>query len=132
MCALVRPAAASRTTIALHRPEDAMNESEDVREISRRTSVPEASTERVLHALRDLVRDGMVDERQLLRARAHRASNPRDPLLVDDLIARARRHPQGIDLLLGGHIGAVAVTFDAHAFTVEAARARLREELVPA
>ena len=48
-----------------------------------------------------------------------------DPLLVDDLIARARKHPLGIDFLLHGHLGTVAISFETHAFTVEAARARL-------
>lgn len=48
-----------------------------------------------------------------------------DPRLVDDLIARARKHPLGVDFLLHGYLGTVAISFDAHAFTVEAARARL-------
>ncbi|HEX7193035.1 MAG TPA: hypothetical protein VF381_15805 [Thermoanaerobaculia bacterium] len=48
-----------------------------------------------------------------------------DPYLVDDLIARARKHPLGIDFLLHGYLGTVAISLDAHAFTVEAARARL-------
>lgn len=48
-----------------------------------------------------------------------------DSHLVDDLIARARKHPLGVDFLLHGYLGTVAISFDAHAFTVEAARARL-------
>ena len=48
-----------------------------------------------------------------------------DPNLVDDLIARAREHPLGIDFLLHGYLGTVAITFNVHAFTVEAARDRL-------
>ena len=48
-----------------------------------------------------------------------------DPRLVDDLIARARKHPLGVDFLLHGYLGTVAISFGAHAFTVEAARARL-------
>ncbi len=48
-----------------------------------------------------------------------------DPGLVDDLIARARKHPLGVEFLLHGYLGTVAISFDAHAFTVEAARARL-------
>jgi len=47
------------------------------------------------------------------------------PNVVDDLIARAREHPLGIDFLLHGYLGTVAISLDAHAFTVEAARARL-------
>ena len=48
-----------------------------------------------------------------------------DPRLVDEVIARARKHPLGIDFLLHGYLGTVAISLDAHAFTVEAARARL-------
>jgi hypothetical protein len=44
---------------------------------------------------------------------------------VEALIASARRHPLGIDFLIGGHLSTVAVTFKTHAFTVEAARARI-------
>jgi hypothetical protein len=43
---------------------------------------------------------------------------------VDDLIAAAAIHPLGIEFLLTGQIGAVAITFNTHAFTVEAARQR--------
>ena len=48
-----------------------------------------------------------------------------DPRLVDEVIARARKHPLGIDFLLHGYLGTVAISLDAHAFTIEAARARL-------
>ena len=51
-----------------------------------------------------------------------------DASLVDDLIVRAQRHPLGIDFLLHGELGCVAISLGAHAFTVEAARARLREQ----
>lgn len=54
-----------------------------------------------------------------------------DPRLVDDLIARAMEHPLGIDFLLHGYLGAVAITFDVHAFTVEAARDRLLKVDIP-
>ena len=46
-------------------------------------------------------------------------------LTVDDVIARAHEHPLGIDFLLHGQLGCVAVSLGAHAFTVEAARAKL-------
>jgi hypothetical protein len=45
---------------------------------------------------------------------------------VDALIAAATKHPLGIEFLLGGHLGTVAVMFHTHAFTVMAARDRLR------
>jgi hypothetical protein len=44
---------------------------------------------------------------------------------VDRLIASAREHPLGIDFLRSGALDAVAATFKAHAFVVDAARERL-------
>ena len=41
---------------------------------------------------------------------------------VDWLLDAARRHPLGMDYLLNGHLGTVAITFGCHAFTVVAAR----------
>ncbi len=48
------------------------------------------------------------------------------PREVDDLIAAAARHPLGLAFLLEGELGSVAVTFQTHAFTVDAARERLK------
>lgn len=54
---------------------------------------------------------------------------PTDPLRfepldteVADLIRAAGNHPLGLDYLLRGHLGTVAITFGHHAFTVVAAR----------
>jgi len=47
------------------------------------------------------------------------------PAQVDALIASAKDHPLGLGFLLNGNLDAVAVTFRAHAFTVDAARRRL-------
>lgn len=47
---------------------------------------------------------------------------------VDALIAKAAGHPLGLRFLLEGHLGSVATTLRAHAFTVDAARERLRRE----
>ena len=44
---------------------------------------------------------------------------------IDALIEAASRHPLGLDFLVHGHLGTVAVTFQTHAFTVVAARERL-------
>ena len=44
---------------------------------------------------------------------------------VDALIHAASHHALGLDFLRRGHLGTVAVTFQAHAFTVVAARERL-------
>jgi len=48
---------------------------------------------------------------------------------VDDLIASAAAHPLGVRFLVEGHLGSVATTFRTHAFTVDAARERLRARL---
>ena len=52
--------------------------------------------------------------------------DPKDPRLVEELIERARKRPDGIELLREGWLGSVAMIFSVHAFTVEAARARLQ------
>jgi hypothetical protein len=44
---------------------------------------------------------------------------------IDALIAAAAHHALGLEFLQRGHLGTVAVTFHAHAFTVVAARERL-------
>lgn len=44
---------------------------------------------------------------------------------IDNLIRAAGRHPLGVDYLINGHLGTVAITFGCHAFTVVAARDRL-------
>jgi hypothetical protein len=41
---------------------------------------------------------------------------------VDELIAAAMAHPLGLEFLAEGDLGAVAITFRAHAFTVDRAR----------
>lgn len=44
---------------------------------------------------------------------------------IDQLIAEASDHRLGLDFLLEGEPGAVAVTFGRHVFDVEAARKKL-------
>lgn len=46
---------------------------------------------------------------------------------IAQLIGRAERHPLGVTFLRDGSLDAVAATFGVHAFTIEAARARLAE-----
>jgi hypothetical protein len=46
-------------------------------------------------------------------------------LEVEALIAAATKHPLGTEFLIRGHLGTVAITFQVHAFTVDAARRRL-------
>jgi hypothetical protein len=49
---------------------------------------------------------------------------------VDALIDGARRHVLGLDFLLHGQLGSVAMIFGTHAFTVDAARDRLAKTLL--
>jgi hypothetical protein len=44
---------------------------------------------------------------------------------VAALIRAAGNHPLGVDFLLKGHLGSVAIIFGCHAFTVVAARDEL-------
>jgi hypothetical protein len=106
-------------------------------ELVRRTKVPAADAEAVLDALAGLTAEGRFDPaRWFGRDPAQNATAPAAPAEpfeptsaeIDALIAAARSHPLGIDFLLTGHLGAVAVTFRTHAFTVEAARARVWSE----
>lgn len=48
-----------------------------------------------------------------------------DPSEIDRLLAAARSHPLGVEFLMNGYLGSVAVTFGVHAFAVEAARERV-------
>jgi hypothetical protein len=114
-----------------------MNESDVVRELSLKTGLPKSATEAVLKGLREMIHDGVIDATILvaggespvfLPRPVPRAADPRDPGLIDDLIARARKHPLGLEFLLSGFLASVAIGLGAHAFTVEAARARLRKE----
>lgn len=47
---------------------------------------------------------------------------------IADLIALAAGHPLGVQFLIEGQLCAVATMFRVHAFTVDAARERLRAE----
>ena len=44
---------------------------------------------------------------------------------VENLISRAKSHELGIEFLTNGALGAVAATFEVHAFVVDAARDQL-------
>lgn len=106
-----------------------MNEVELVRELSRRTSLPEESAAAVLHAMHDLVDEGMMDPVSILVMPHPSDAPPDDPGVVEQLITRARKHPLGLEFLASGLLATVAITLGAHAFTVEAARRRLEKEL---
>lgn len=109
-----------------------MTHRELVAEVASRSGQPEESVASVLRALADISRDGHLPQLLLaLRGPAEArlaapAPGPTDPALVDELIDCARRHPQGLEFLRSGYLGSVAAEFHAHAFTVEAARERLK------
>jgi hypothetical protein len=102
-----------------------MDESDLVKELSRRTAVSEETAAAILKAAREMVREGALDGAALADAPA---VPPDDPGLVDRLIAKAKKHPLGLEFLASGLLATVAITLGAHAFTVEAARRRLRKE----
>ncbi|HSP07817.1 MAG TPA: hypothetical protein VLR94_11610 [Acidobacteriota bacterium] len=49
------------------------------------------------------------------------------PQQIHELIDAARNHPLGVEFLLEGDLASVAAVFEAHAFTIEAARDHLKE-----
>lgn len=105
-----------------------MKESEIVRELSRRSSLPDAAAAAVLNAVRELVHEGVIDAPTLLTKPDPALANPEDPGLVERLISKAKAHPLGLEFLASGLLATVAITLGAHAFTVEAARRRLARE----
>jgi hypothetical protein len=99
-------------------------------DLARRAGVSKADAEAVLEALGALAPERVSE---LLR-RSSRGPAPApaparyvfDALDVEALIDAARKHPLGLEFLLNGDLSAVAATFQAHAFTVDAAREHLR------
>ena len=49
---------------------------------------------------------------------------------IDALIEQAKPHELGIDFLINGSLGSVAMTFGVHAFVVDAARDELAKPAV--
>jgi inosine-uridine nucleoside N-ribohydrolase len=105
-----------------------MNEADVVTALARKASLREETAAAVLHAIRELVRDGELDGAALLRMPEPAEVPPDDPSAVERLIARAKKHPLGLEFLASGLLATVAITLGAHAFTVEAARRRLKKE----
>jgi hypothetical protein len=104
-----------------------------VRELSHRTSLPEETVAAVLRGMHDLIQEGAVgagavDVAALLGMSPTPNAPPDDPGVVEQLIARAKKHPLGLEFLASGLLATVAITLGAHAFTVEAARRRLAQE----
>jgi len=99
-------------------------------DFARRAGVSKADAEAVLEALGTLA-PARVSE-LLRRASPAPAPGPSqyafNALDVEALIEAARKHPLGLGFLLDGDLSAVAATFQAHAFTVDAAREHLRRQ----
>jgi hypothetical protein len=98
-------------------------------DLARRAGVSRADAEAVLEALGTLAPERVSE---LLR-RSSRGPAPAparyviNALDVEALLDAARNHPLGLEFLLNGDLSAVAATFQAHAFTVDAARQQLKE-----
>jgi hypothetical protein len=105
-----------------------MNEADVVKELARRTSLSEEKAAAALQAIHDLIDEGAVSGAALAGTPEPPVVPPDDPNLVERLIARAKKHPLGLEFLASGLLATVAITLGAHAFTVEAARRRLRKE----
>jgi hypothetical protein len=117
-----------------------MTDPDLTKELARRAGVSHADAEAMLSILAELAPAG-VGKTPSVVARAARkvdvwaASTSTESGTmaflpsagaVEELIAAAERHPLGLEFLLDGELGAVAATFQTHAFTVDAARDRLR------
>lgn len=105
-----------------------MIESELVKELARRASLPESSAAEVLNALREMLREGAIDVASIATIPEPPVVHPEDPSVVERLISKAKKHPLGLEFLASGLLATVAITLGAHAFTVEAARRRLAKE----
>ena len=121
-----------------------MDEAKLIEKLARRVRVPRATARAVLGALHEILQEEGVSKHALLSPGSTRSddtdrikraptgppahSHHSDPHVVDELITRARSHELGIEFLLNGFLASVAAEFGAHAFTIEAARQRLRTE----
>jgi hypothetical protein len=97
-------------------------------DLARRAGVSKADAEAVLEAIGALAPE-RVPELLQRSSRGRAPASTRyvfNALDVEALIDAARKHPLGLEFLLNGDLSAVAATFQAHAFTVDAAREHLR------
>lgn len=109
-----------------------MTESELVDRVALRAAMPRSAARLALEALADIAREEAnaghpIDIEAIVRGHAPapvKAGNPSEVAAaeVEWLVEAARRHPLGLDFLLGGDPGAVAIMFNTHVFHVEAAR----------
>lgn len=104
-----------------------MTHADLVNRIAGQAGVSRDTAEAVLEALGEITRadrqeslppGAMAPERDAI-AHARYEPTVRE---IDELIAAAMTHPLGLEFLAKGDLGAVAITFRAHAFTVDRAR----------
>ena len=105
-----------------------MHDPHVVGKVARRANVNESDAKSVLEALHGLVKEGSVRHDAIHPSGTHSSAHPEDPKLVEELIERAKSHPLGTEFLAEGSLDSVAAGFQTHAFTVEAARERLRAQ----
>ncbi len=111
-----------------------MTEAEMVRDLARRTGISPTDAQSVLTVLGEIAHEQRRQGKRLPVADLlvpaaeprHRPSYVPTEKEIGDLIAAAGSHPLGLDFLLNGELSAVATMFRAHAFTVDAARERIR------
>lgn len=113
-----------------------MPKDELVKKLAARAGVGRAQAKAVLDALAEMDeghgRPMPIEAVDPRPSDGWQLSAPQEPLHyqptaaeVAKLIEDARRHPLGLEFLIEGELGSVAVTFGVHAFTVDAARRRL-------
>jgi hypothetical protein len=108
-----------------------MADTEFVNELARRAGVSRADAAAVLEALARFAPENVSGVESSSAADAEFPVTPTMRPASDEvasLIAEAGRHPLGLEFLLEGDLAAVAITFRAHVFTVEAARRLLRPD----
>lgn len=117
-----------------------MTDPDLAKELARRAGVSHADAEAMLSILAELAPAGVGKNRSVVARAARKVDARAAPTgtesgtvaflpgagAVDELIAAAERHPLGLEFLLEGELGAVAAMFQTHAFTVDAARDRLK------
>jgi len=102
------------------------NDAVMIERLVERTGMSRSDIEAVLRALTALGRPVPIEGAWSPSGRAVPGAYQPSEHEIDVLIVAASRHPLGTEFLLSGHLGTVAIMFGVHAFTVDAARLRLR------
>jgi hypothetical protein len=104
-----------------------MSDPKLIDDLAQRAGVSRADAEAVLDALRAIAPERLPASPPPVEGPSPAAPRYEPaPGEIETLIAKATDHPLGLEFLLDGDLSAVAVTFRAHAFTVDAARQQLK------